>query len=413
MTDCGGGNYMEMYYVSKGVTNFVEVALGGVNETLKNGHYYKIKMLEENELTGVFSTLSTEVDGQIYLKSNVTSYYILERMFSKFAPDGEFLRIIFIQILQYIRELENYLLVPEDLVICPEYMFYEPKEKQLKLIYIPGYGVDVKKQLKVFVEYIMKVFDHRDRKGTLLLYDIYNVLVREDTDVDDIDRLISVNFDEDKQIHYDNINTENCNMDMEEKTEIINNFMEHKIAVGVFFVIALSGLFFLARYFLCGGELIDICIGIGLLVGAVIIAALFSFKEEENVDEIMKEYKQNYDYNVTAEDFIEQTKEECKDETIKKLIPLTNGSLSEIYFGEDVKTIVVGRGKRDTDYRLPTTQISRIHACLYSIGGEVFVEDRDSTNGTYINNNRIGTLTQYKIKKGDVISFADEEFFAS
>ena len=72
----------------------------------------------------------------------------------------------------------------------------------------------------------------------------------------------------------------------------------------------------------------------------------------------------------------------------------------------------MGRGKRETDYRIPTTQISRVHACIYLRGNDIYVEDRESTNGTFINSVRLEPLKQELINVGDIINFANEEFFA-
>jgi len=98
---------------------------------------------------------------------------------------------------------------------------------------------------------------------------------------------------------------------------------------------------------------------------------------------------------------------------VGKLVPLTNGALELIHIDDKASSIVVGRGKKESDYRLPTTQISRVHACIYKNSDGVFVEDRASTNGTYVNSNRIIAYEKVKINRGDIISFANEEFFAS
>ena len=99
--------------------------------------------------------------------------------------------------------------------------------------------------------------------------------------------------------------------------------------------------------------------------------------------------------------------------TTWKLVPLTSGGLDAIELNEDRNKVVVGRGRKESDYRLPTTQISRVHASIQAENGVIFVEDKNSTNGTYVNSNRVPANEQIKINRGDIVSFANIEFFVS
>ncbi len=104
--------------------------------------------------------------------------------------------------------------------------------------------------------------------------------------------------------------------------------------------------------------------------------------------------------------------DEYQDE-IYRLIPLTGGGLKDIVLEEGVEQIIVGRGNKETDYRIRNTQISRVHACLYRNKEGIFIEDRQSANGTYVNAVRIPVLEPQKLNKGDIVGFSNEEFFVS
>jgi EAL domain-containing protein (putative c-di-GMP-specific phosphodiesterase class I) len=67
----------------------------------------------------------------------------------------------------------------------------------------------------------------------------------------------------------------------------------------------------------------------------------------------------------------------------------------------------IGRGP-DADFRIPSPNVSKLHAELL-IGGEtVFVRDLNSSNGTYVNGRRIDAPTP--VGDGDLLQFADMEF---
>ena len=95
-----------------------------------------------------------------------------------------------------------------------------------------------------------------------------------------------------------------------------------------------------------------------------------------------------------------------------KLVPLTNGALEPFRIPEGTASLTIGRDK-SSDYRVTTTQISRVHARLFHRPDGLYIEDADSTNGTFINTKRIPAMTEQRLEKGDVVGFANEEFFVS
>ena len=95
-----------------------------------------------------------------------------------------------------------------------------------------------------------------------------------------------------------------------------------------------------------------------------------------------------------------------------KLVPLTNRALEPLQILSSMPVLTVGREK-ESDYRIATTQISRVHAKLFNRPDGLYIEDVNSTNGTFINTKRIPAMTEQKLEKGDVVGFANEEFFVS
>ena len=213
-------------------------------------------------------------------------------------------------------------------------------------------------------------------------------------------------------------------------SQIISN--QRKLIIGIIggLVVAFC---FGGKFFLRGG-IVNLYVFIGLLIVIFTIAVLFLFKDDENVDEIMEEYnlscsgndevsksdniERDYiktnSWKKSSNNYINENELICVQENnISRIVPLTNGGLDNIELSNFTESIIIGRDKKDTDYRLPTTQISRIHACIYKAENDFFLEDRDSTNGTFLNHNRLPALSKQKLERGDIIGFANEEFFVS
>ncbi|GAA6407278.1 hypothetical protein K040078D81_13950 [Blautia hominis] len=70
----------------------------------------------------------------------------------------------------------------------------------------------------------------------------------------------------------------------------------------------------------------------------------------------------------------------------------------------------IGKEKSKVDYCLDNNSVSRVHAELRCIDDTFYIKDISSTNGTYINSERIEANKLYKIVHGDFIRIANEEF---
>ena len=71
---------------------------------------------------------------------------------------------------------------------------------------------------------------------------------------------------------------------------------------------------------------------------------------------------------------------------------------------------VIGKSKRSSDYKVSSNVVSRVHARLNCEMGVFTIEDLNSTNGTFVNDERLKPHEIKEIEKGDVIKLADLEF---
>jgi len=71
---------------------------------------------------------------------------------------------------------------------------------------------------------------------------------------------------------------------------------------------------------------------------------------------------------------------------------------------------VISRNTLTKLYDINNKKIGRSHARIYLENDKVVVFDLGSKNGTYINGEQIDKRTPFLVEKGDIVSFADEEF---
>ncbi|NLX10470.1 MAG: FHA domain-containing protein [Chloroflexi bacterium] len=65
----------------------------------------------------------------------------------------------------------------------------------------------------------------------------------------------------------------------------------------------------------------------------------------------------------------------------------------------------IGRS-RECDVVLDSSSVSRLHAQIISDHLNIFLADMGSTNGTFVNGRRLDPGEEYRLRAGDVVSFA-------
>jgi len=76
----------------------------------------------------------------------------------------------------------------------------------------------------------------------------------------------------------------------------------------------------------------------------------------------------------------------------------------------DKKSLLIGRMDNFVDYVINSNAIGKIHAEILDEGGNFYVMDCNSRNGTFLNDSRIVPNTKNKVGNNDVLRFANKEF---
>ncbi len=70
----------------------------------------------------------------------------------------------------------------------------------------------------------------------------------------------------------------------------------------------------------------------------------------------------------------------------------------------------IGKGREQVDYLVTNHVVSRLHAYIIWRNGAYFINDNNSTNGTFVNGRQIKRNQDYQIYNGDIIMLANEGF---
>jgi hypothetical protein len=88
--------------------------------------------------------------------------------------------------------------------------------------------------------------------------------------------------------------------------------------------------------------------------------------------------------------------------SMKRLVLTTNNRPTEV----DKERFVLGRSKTQADLRLEDPNVSRQHAAIERVGSAWYLVDLGSTNGVFVNGQRI---TRHALRDGDLIVITSQE----
>jgi hypothetical protein len=300
----------------------------------------------------------------------------------------------------------------------------------------------------------MTIFDHRDQTGVKYLYELYEEVTEENFSICEYsdsamesDRIYMLpDAGVKKPDKKDEPDAESVMARVEyvgqpEKRPDIKRMSDcddapddssdEEFDKGYIGIIVVSSLAFVmgAKYVFGGRDIVWLAFCImGFAITAVLIVSMLGkTREQQEIDDSMAEYMMNsggdcaalQPVKVTASAEMQQ-KTQTVVQTVAKsvqkayrLVPLNNGYLEPLNIKNGGQEISIGRGRKENDYRLSGSQISRIHARVYKRDENLYLRDAGSTNGTFVNSVRLTGEDEVKLNRGDVVAFATEEFFVS
>lgn len=119
----------------------------------------------------------------------------------------------------------------------------------------------------------------------------------------------------------------------------------------------------------------------------------------------------------TEEEFqaLEEDDEEEKTQILSAPEPIENPTITDEESGEIIRisspVFRIGKSKVDNDYRIDGNKaISRHHLIIISKNRKYYVQDNNSTNGTFINGYRIPPETEVELKDEQKLKIADKTY---
>jgi hypothetical protein len=399
---------------------------------------YRSKMLKNNRLEHFLVYDTQNINGTVRFTYDISSKQSIYSFYENCDIDYETIRHFIMSLKDAVDTLNNYLLEPDYIVLDPHLIYMNIATKSLYFCYCPGENNNFYDSVNEFLCYILSKINHDDNNAIILAYSLQQQSINKNYTLDDLMEIIN------KSIFHQ---SENILPSAEYKTEvpqpspIPSDVQEFHSTANIFDEIDFTGSssdkisLFTSRFNEKNTFFFNV-IGIALLCAAIIIFAAYKQWISKELCGIFlltaiclcyityrkSKKKDSPSEIVLAPDFTqphtsdvpEQKDSIYYEDTV--IIGYRNAGNSPrlVYTGTDFVSdtslthfpFIIGKMTENVDMTIDNPMISRIHAKIYLKENLYYIEDMNSSNGTYINNTMLQPHTLTEIKEGDFVTFS-------
>ncbi|SCI50123.1 Uncharacterized conserved protein%2C contains FHA domain [uncultured Roseburia sp.] len=353
---------------------------------LKDAEYsyenYELLMLLNNRIPGCLEVQIIISDGKIEYWYEITGMSSLDTLSELHNNiEASCIRRVIEDLYDTNQNLREYLLDGMNICYLPEMIYLDRSTGRYRFCYLPGGHKNGDLRLQGLMEYILTKIDHTDREAVRMGYDLYEKSTQECCSVREL--LHCVNLPQKKEAVKTDIQT-----DIEEKKENMQREVNsrHEEKHGGRKVISE-----LKKHLFGGGER----------------------KADKSGKTVYGEVlRQLAETDYVAEEYQTETPTVLlnleKQLVISSLIYSGNGHEKDFLLEEEV--FLIGKDPKKVQGVIGSASISRVHARIIRKNGDYYIEDLNSTNGTFVNGQELAYRQAIVLEKNDRILFADEEY---
>ncbi|MCR5830062.1 MAG: FHA domain-containing protein [Lachnospiraceae bacterium] len=410
---------------------------------------FREQMMLENEIPGHIPFVIRRINGRKTYEYDIEGLSSLEEEAER-KLGFETIKVMARGLSDIVEAGEAYLLKEEDYVVEPGTIFFDKKKKELKMVYCPGFGQDLKTRLAGLMEYCLDTIDYNDASAVQSAYGLYMKL-RDGCSLRQIKELVdgfgdtfAENSEEKdcEKIHTcieQEIKADSpapAESECEDGGRVLSNpskypddgpeylkekrnpfrwvadfwyYAERQVRVTV---VACTGVYvalviavFSGRIEKLSQKAAGIPLWFPILIAATVIYITLMIRSVRPVCKLLSDRG--------------RLEEEDDNETILMIGNGTQDSLMLVSDGmpglcTDKFPCVIGKDKASCDLVVEAGGVSRQHLRFNrNYDGGFTVEDLNTINGTFINGHKLAPNMSFAIREGDEISFGSVSYYVN
>lgn len=321
---------------------------------------YERFMLQNNTISGLLPLQIEDTENGQAFWYDITGRHDLESYAKLHKMNSTFLCNFLSALQQTVQKTGEFLLQDDGISLLPGRIFLDFEEQEIRFCYTIFDKIEFTTALRTFMEYFLQHMEHGSQNDVQKCYEIYEYCQSEHVD---LEVLLKTFFD---MQNYDE-NSENEEMPKD-------TLMKEEIT-------------------------------------------------KSPIDKIQKTKKRLFPKIKRKEEtvFVYEP-EDAEEEPLHPTVFLgseTEEILGELRYEGDgaqkniiihAKEFLIGKEEGEADGLIFTPTVSRIHAKITKEEGVYYIEDMNSTNGTYQNGRQLNYKEKVLLQKNDIIKFAEEAY---
>ena len=344
------------------------------------------KMFEYNHIKGFLPFTVSRINNNAAYQYQIMEYENLTKAFYNRTFNAMDIKMIFTAIITAGQRAEEYLLNTDAILLNPEYIFLNKDE--LLFCYYPGEKQSFNHGIRELMEYILERLDHKNQDNVMMAYGLYQKVLKNNFTME----MLMEEFVKPVENPVKQVTKSQGRLDLEkEKSDAPIQTMEERV----------SEILTLEEEFEQAGEKKEKTTRKKTGTKKNSFLNLFKRKDRTPV------FTESANTMLLAED-MPYGSTQLLNMNINQKVLTNQGNGKDIILTDF--PIYVGNKAGDAKCVIDNVMVSRNHAVLSWECGIYYVEDNDSTNGTYVNGSRIPPYEPVQIKEGDIICFANEKY---
>ncbi len=389
--------------------------------TLPDERKYQYCIMKRGGITGLLPFEIRYIDSDAYMYYDITSRQNLSSLYSKKPLDRMWISSFFSSMKKIRNETVRFLLDPANLIWNPSNIYQDLKTGKFGYLYVPYLNED--NGMNEMMDFLISHVDYSDDELVRCVYSIAeqyksggDVYLSDKVYSDVASLKISEEVKEDRVI----------SQDPDDRGSVETQDRSDDLSPGRDMDVVYAQAEKIGNAFKMPDER-----PLRLKPGSSINAGSDregSAKKSGGIMDMIrsirvrdKKIRQDYDFGygiepeaAVAEEpgYSDQESDSDSEGTIYVELPLeenTRRLISEtgqVFHVINEDSLVIGKKEEEVDLYVGDEGISRMHARIFRNGDDYFLEDLNSTNGTFKNGLRLKPYEQRKLEKGDEIKFA-------
>ncbi len=386
---------------------------------------YQLNMIINNKSKQLLNASMVKVDGVTKVCYTIENKISLNQYLEKNLLTRETLSNMLLQISECFKECKEFLLNYHNLILTTEYIYVNYDGSDINMICVPikNEFENTKETLTNIVNKLASFIDKEDAYKDDFVKELLLYVNSKQFNIFDIGKLINQNTSktvepayeaneqetrEDETEEYEEI----CEIEGDDREAIEDSIVDKlKTPIGlliqsVIFIIVLASISFLGMSGRLADEA-DKLIGGLIIIGAIDYVLLDKIKIKKEIKRINKVC------NTQLVQDLDLSEDESDDD--KTIIITSIAFLKSLDM--DMKEVLInknkymiGKNKEAADLYIDNPTISRTHAEILMQDSNYYIKDLQSSNGTYVNDEKIGPSQLRRLEHGDVIKFSNQCF---